>query len=151
MAVMGVAERRPARHGRQGMEGHGRARQSTAGKAWSGSTRQVGEWRGTAGVERLGGACPSVAWLGRRGKVWRGVSETGTARQGMACTFFNGGIMATRTQEDWNRILTAIRDSGIINMWGAPRYLQDEYGISKKKSIDVFSAWKLTFRKDETQ
>ena len=54
--------------------------------------------------------------------------------------------MAKHTQEEWNEILTAIRDSGIINMWGAPRYLQDEYGISKKKSIDVFSAWMLTFK-----
>ena len=57
--------------------------------------------------------------------------------------------MAKRTQEDWKRILTAIRDSGIINMWGAPRYLQEEYGISKKKSYDVHSAWMLTFRKQE--
>ena len=56
--------------------------------------------------------------------------------------------MAKHTQEEWNKILPAIRDSGIINMWGAPRYLQDEYGISKKKSIDVFSAWKLTFEKE---
>ena len=58
--------------------------------------------------------------------------------------------MAKHTQEEWNEILTAIRDSGIINMWGAPRYLQDEYGISKKKSIDVFSAWKLTVEKEES-
>ena len=57
--------------------------------------------------------------------------------------------MARRTQEDWNRILMAIRDSGIINMYGAPRYLQKEYRISKKKSLEVWSAWMLTFKEEE--
>ena len=67
IAGLNVAERRPARY-----------QQGNAGKAWRDSNRQGGEWRGKAGkagVERLGGACPSVAWQG-----WQGTTRHGKVK-----------------------------------------------------------------------
>jgi len=55
-------------------------------------------------------------------------------------------VAKERTQAEWNKVLTAIRDSGIMNMWGAPRYLEEEYGISRKKAKEVFFAWTDTFQ-----
>lgn len=41
--------------------------------------------------------------------------------------------------------LNELRDSGKTNMFGAPRYLQTEFGLCKKDSQDVFWAWTEQF------
>ena len=37
--------------------------------------------------------------------------------------------------------LTELRDSGTMNMMGAPRELQNEFGLNKADARDVFSKW----------
>lgn len=37
--------------------------------------------------------------------------------------------------------LDKLRDSGTINMFGAPKVLEESFGLSKKESIKVFQAW----------
>jgi len=38
-------------------------------------------------------------------------------------------------------ILDALRESGQMNMFGAPRYLTEEFGLEKNKARAVFKAW----------
>jgi hypothetical protein len=37
--------------------------------------------------------------------------------------------------------LDKLRDSGTINMFGAPKVLEESFGLSKRESIKVFKAW----------
>ena len=37
------------------------------------------------------------------------------------------------------------RESGKINMFGAPRWLQDTFGLSKEEAKFVFTKWTETF------
>ena len=37
--------------------------------------------------------------------------------------------------------LTELKDGGPINMMGAPRELQHEFGLDKKEAREVFSKW----------
>jgi hypothetical protein len=39
--------------------------------------------------------------------------------------------------------LDKLRESGTINMFGAPKVLEESFGLSKKESIKVFQAWIL--------
>lgn len=41
--------------------------------------------------------------------------------------------------------LDDLRESGQINMFGAPKVLQEAFGISKAESFEVFKAWTETF------
>jgi len=38
--------------------------------------------------------------------------------------------------------LEALRESGIMNMYGAPAWLQENYDLSRKEAIFVFLEWK---------
>lgn len=38
-------------------------------------------------------------------------------------------------------ILDALRESGQMNMFGAPRYLTEEFGLEKNKALEVFTSW----------
>ena len=42
-------------------------------------------------------------------------------------------------------ILDDLRESGEINMFGAPRWLQDNFGLSKEMALDVFTKWSENF------
>jgi len=42
-------------------------------------------------------------------------------------------------------ILDDLRESGEINMFGAPRWLQDNFGLSKQVALDVFTKWTEQF------
>ena len=44
-------------------------------------------------------------------------------------------------KEEYYFYLDALQDSGEINMFEAPRYLQDEFGITKAEAFVMFSAW----------
>jgi len=37
--------------------------------------------------------------------------------------------------------LDKLRDSGKINMFGAPKILEESFGLSKKEAREVFKAW----------
>tara|TARA_R100001591_G_scaffold64171_1_gene73900 strand:- start:257 stop:463 length:207 start_codon:yes stop_codon:yes gene_type:complete len=38
--------------------------------------------------------------------------------------------------------LEALRVSGIMNMYGAPTWLEENYDLSRKEAVYVFTAWK---------
>ena len=44
--------------------------------------------------------------------------------------------------------LEALRVSGVMNMYGAPKWLEDNYDLSRKEAIYVFTAW-TDFKKEE--
>ncbi len=56
------------------------------------------------------------------------------------------------TKDECYFFLDLLRESGEVNMFGAPRYLQDNFGISKNEAIKVTTEWMETFKersKDE--
>jgi len=46
---------------------------------------------------------------------------------------------------EWFPILVELRDSGNMNMWGAPRWLEEEYDLPKEKAGQIFFQWMDTF------
>ena len=51
-------------------------------------------------------------------------------------------------QQKWNVILDSLRESGAMNMFGAPRYLNEEFGIPMHQAKEIFMAWTLTYTKE---
>ena len=45
--------------------------------------------------------------------------------------------------------LTALRDSGRINMFGATPYLQDRFGVTRKEATAALINWMNTFKQGE--
>ena len=62
--------------------------------------------------------------------------------------FFSGKNMSEnefmKEQEQWNDILDTLRESGAMNMFGAPRWLNEEFGIPMHQAKEIFTAWTLT-------
>ena len=50
-----------------------------------------------------------------------------------------------RDLQDVFEYLDALRDSGITNMYGAGRYLQDEYGYERREAGKYLVLWMKTF------
>ena len=44
--------------------------------------------------------------------------------------------------------LDDLREEGSINMFGAPRVLQQEFGLTKAESFEVFTAWTEQFKSE---
>jgi len=51
-------------------------------------------------------------------------------------------------QDKWNAILDTLRESGAMNMFGAPRFLNEEFGIPMHQAKEIFMAWTLTYTKE---
>lgn len=49
--------------------------------------------------------------------------------------------------ESYFEFLDMLRESGSINMFGAPRVLQEEFGLSKGEAFEIFKAWTEKFSK----
>lgn len=47
--------------------------------------------------------------------------------------------------EEYFEVLENLRSSGKINMFGAPRWLQDNFGLDKSQAQLVFTKWTETF------
>ena len=47
----------------------------------------------------------------------------------------------TKPDSEWFEILDELRESGAMNMFGAPRYLHENYKISLQNARDVFFKW----------
>jgi len=45
--------------------------------------------------------------------------------------------------------LIALRDSGVVNMWGAAPYLQDEFGLTYADSKAILVEWIKSFKEVE--
>ena len=44
-------------------------------------------------------------------------------------------------KEEVFQYLEALRESGVTNMWGAPAYLQEEFGFDKREAREWFFDW----------
>jgi hypothetical protein len=53
----------------------------------------------------------------------------------------DGTIIDTHELNEWYQELTALRDSGDINMMGAPRWLVDNFDMSKSTAQAIFKSW----------
>lgn len=51
-----------------------------------------------------------------------------------------------KMQEEVFAYLIELRDSGGTNMWGAPPYLEKEFGFDKEEAKSYFVAWIDTFK-----
>ena len=49
--------------------------------------------------------------------------------------------------EKYFEFLNNLRESGEINMFGAPAVLREVFDLSKQESYDVFTAWAEQFSK----
>ena len=38
-------------------------------------------------------------------------------------------------------VLDGLRESGLINMFGAPKWLQDNYDLTKEEAREIFMEW----------
>lgn len=47
----------------------------------------------------------------------------------------------------WFGVLDDLRESGYINMYGAPNWLHVNFGVPKKEASKIFNAWTDTFGK----
>ena len=48
-------------------------------------------------------------------------------------------------QDKANEILTELQESGVMNMFGAPRWLEETYGLPRQEAKKLFIAWTETF------
>jgi len=51
------------------------------------------------------------------------------------------GFMTEVNPADYFDMLTEVRDSGVMNMMGAPRYLQENFGMSRQDARRTFILW----------
>ena len=49
---------------------------------------------------------------------------------------------------NWNKILDEVRESGEINMFGAPQWLVENFEITRKEADKIFEEWTKTYEKN---
>jgi len=49
--------------------------------------------------------------------------------------------MELEDAKDFFEELNELRAEGSMNMFGAPRWLRDNHGLSKTEAVDVFNKW----------
>ncbi len=52
-----------------------------------------------------------------------------------------GMINEKSNAKEYFNTLETLRDSGVINMFGATSYIQEEFGLNKVDARDVLFAW----------
>ena len=53
----------------------------------------------------------------------------------------SSGFMTEVNPSEYFDMLTVLRDSGVINMMGAPRYLQENFEMSSQDARRTFILW----------
>ena len=54
-------------------------------------------------------------------------------------------------QQMYLEYLDDLRDSGVINMWGARSFLEDAFGLSRREARDVLLNWMDTYTQRHPQ
>jgi hypothetical protein len=54
--------------------------------------------------------------------------------------------METRMTREHHEYLIALRDSGIVNMWGASPYLAEYFGLGRKEANTILVEWIESFK-----
>ncbi len=52
------------------------------------------------------------------------------------------------TQEQVNKFLNILRESGLTNMFGAGKYIQDRFGVTKYDANRFLVKWMETYKND---
>jgi len=52
------------------------------------------------------------------------------------------------TQEHHDYLL-ALRDSGVVNMWGATPYIEDRFGVTQQEAKAILIEWIQSFKEKE--
>ncbi len=60
----------------------------------------------------------------------------------------DSGFMTEVNPADYFDLLTAVRDSGVMNMMAMPQYLQTEYGMNKQDARRTFILWVENLQKE---
>ena len=55
------------------------------------------------------------------------------------------------SKQEYFTFLDVLRESGVTNMFGAPAYLVDEFGLSRRESITITKEWMAQFERKESQ
>ena len=53
-------------------------------------------------------------------------------------------------ENEYYEYLDALRESGVVNMFGAGAYLQDEFGLSRTEARTIVIAWMSQYRDKNT-
>ena len=53
-----------------------------------------------------------------------------------------------KPDSEWFTFLTDLRDSGAINMMGAPRMIHEEFGVPLQEARDIFTSRTKQLAKD---
>jgi len=51
---------------------------------------------------------------------------------------------------EYYEYLDALRESGVVNMFGAGAYLQDQFGLSRYEAKDILIAWMEQYGSEKT-
>jgi len=54
-------------------------------------------------------------------------------------------------QQMYLEYLDDLRDSGVVNMWGAGSFLEDAFGLSRREARDVLLNWMDTYTQRHPQ
>ena len=55
--------------------------------------------------------------------------------------------MRVPTQEHHDYLI-ALRDSGVVNMWGATPYIEDRFGVSHQEAAAILVEWIKSFSEE---
>ena len=50
--------------------------------------------------------------------------------------------------KEYYEYLDALRESGVVNMFGAGAYLQDEFGLSRSEARTILIAWMEQYKSE---
>tara|TARA_R100001377_G_C3096756_1_gene77777 strand:- start:76 stop:261 length:186 start_codon:yes stop_codon:yes gene_type:complete len=56
-------------------------------------------------------------------------------------------VIDEHNQKLWNVILDDLRDSGAINMFGAPSWLENNFAVPRKEAKLIFNNWTETYNR----
>jgi len=54
------------------------------------------------------------------------------------------------SEKEYFDYLTQLRETGSINMFGAPACLETAFGVSRMKSFEIFERWAAGFEERES-
>ena len=56
--------------------------------------------------------------------------------------------LTTSIEKDTLEFLNILRESGVVNMYGATNYIIDEFDVSRKDAVQMLSLWMKNFNKE---
>jgi hypothetical protein len=65
-------------------------------------------------------------------------------------TLSDGYELTNDELHEWYQELDALRDSGDINMFGAPRWLMDSFDLGRVAAREIFAMWTKQFDPHES-